>query len=66
VIRGDSIGEVRVEIVALNSRTGARSETIVALADTGATLTVIPGEILDGLGIHRGLRRQHRADLEPI
>jgi predicted aspartyl protease len=50
------MGEVRVEIAALNPRTGARSQTIVAVADTGATLTVIPGEILDRLGIHRKRR----------
>ena len=45
------MGEVRVEIVVVNPRTGARSEEIIALADTGATLTVIPAEILQGLGI---------------
>jgi clan AA aspartic protease len=50
------VGEVRVEIVMVNPRTGARSQTIVALADTGATLTVIPGQILDGLGIQRARR----------
>src|SRR5437867_5676717 len=33
-----------------------RSEPIVALADTGATLAVLPGDILDRLGIPR-LRR---------
>ena len=50
------MGEVRVEIVAVNSRTGARSDAIVALADTGATLAVIPGRILDDLGIVRRRR----------
>ncbi len=50
------MGEIRVEIVAVNPRTGARSEAMVALADTGATLTVMPGEVLDRLGIRR-LRR---------
>lgn len=47
------MGEVRVEIVVVNPRTGARSETITALADTGATLTVVPGQILASLGIQK-------------
>jgi len=45
--------EVRVEIVVVNPRTGARSGEISALADTGATLTVIPGELLRSLGIQK-------------
>lgn len=47
------MGEVRVDIAVLNPRTGARSAEIAALADTGATLTVIPGEILQRLGIQK-------------
>lgn len=47
------MGEVRVEIAVVNLRTAARSEAISALADTGATLTVIPGELLESLGIQR-------------
>lgn len=47
------MGEVRVEIVVANPRTGAQSEEITALADTGATLTVVPREILQGLGIQK-------------
>ena len=47
------MGQVHVEIVAVNSRTGARSQPMIALADTGATLSVMPGRILDGLGIPR-------------
>lgn len=35
------MGEVRVQIVVMNPRTGARSEEVTALADTGATLTVV-------------------------
>ncbi|HBH03473.1 MAG: hypothetical protein A2W08_06295 [Candidatus Rokubacteria bacterium RBG_16_73_20] len=50
------MGEVRVGIVVVNPRTGARSGEIRALADTGATLTVIPRDVLQGLGI-RALRR---------
>jgi len=50
------MGEVRVEIAALNPRTGERSEAMIALADTGATLTVLPGQVLERLGIAR-LRR---------
>jgi len=42
---------VRVEIVVVNPRTDTRSESLVALADAGATLTMIPGEILERLGI---------------
>jgi len=47
------MGEVHVEIVVVNPRTGARSEEVTALADTGATLTVIPGELLGRLGIQK-------------
>jgi clan AA aspartic protease len=47
------MGEVRVQVVVVNPRTGARSEEITALADTGATLTVVPGEVLQQLGIQR-------------
>jgi clan AA aspartic protease len=47
------MGEVRVEIAVINPRTGARSEEIVALADTGATLTVVPGPLLARLGIEK-------------
>lgn len=47
------MGEVRVAIVVVNPRTGARSEEIRALADTGATLTVIPGAILERLGVQK-------------
>ena len=47
------MGEVRVEIVVVNPKTGTRSEAIVALADTGATLTVIPGDILRRLGVEK-------------
>jgi len=45
------MGEVRVQIVVVNPRTGARSDEVTALADTGATLTIVPGEILRQLGI---------------
>lgn len=47
------MGEVRVDIAVVNPRTGAQSEEITALADTGATLTVIPREVLQRLGIQR-------------
>jgi len=47
------MGEVRVEIAVINPRTGARSEAITALADTGATLTVVPGPFLESLGIEK-------------
>jgi len=50
------MGEARVEIVVVNPRTGAQSAPILALADTGATLTVIPGALLEALGVQR-LRR---------
>jgi hypothetical protein len=41
------MGDVRVEIVVMNLRTGARSAPLVALADTGATLTLVPGPLLE-------------------
>lgn len=47
------MGEVRVQIVVVNPRTGVRSEEIAALADTRATLTVIPGAVLQQLGIQK-------------
>jgi aspartyl protease family protein len=47
------MGEVRVEIAVINPRTGARAEGITALADTGATLTVIPAPLLESLGIEK-------------
>jgi clan AA aspartic protease len=47
------MGEVHVEIVVVNPRTGVRSEEITALADTGATLTVILRELLRRLGIQK-------------
>lgn len=47
------MGEVRVGIVVVNPRTGARSEEMSALADTGATLAVIPAAILHRLGIQK-------------
>ena len=47
------MGEVHVRIAIINPRTGARSEEITALADTGATLTMIPGLILESLGIDK-------------
>lgn len=48
------MGEVRVEIEVINPRTGAASEGITALADTGATLSVIPAPLLESLGIEKG------------
>ena len=56
------MGEVRVEIVAVNPQTGVRSEPIVALADTGATLAVLPGDILDRLATPH-LPRRSRASI---
>jgi len=50
------MGEVRVSLFVTNLRTGARSEEIPALADTGATLCVIPRAVLEELGI-RPIRR---------
>ena len=41
-----------MQLTILNPRTGVRSE-ITALADTGATLSVIPGWLLESLGIER-------------
>lgn len=46
------MGEVRVEITVSNPRSG-RSEEIPALADTGATLCVVPRDVLERLGIEK-------------
>jgi predicted aspartyl protease len=53
VIWQSRMGAVRVAMTVVNPRTGARSEELIALADTGATLTVVPGDILHRLGIPR-------------
>jgi hypothetical protein len=37
----------------VNLRTGARSEPVVALADTSVTLTVMPGELFGWLGVEK-------------
>jgi clan AA aspartic protease len=47
------MGEVNVQIAIVNPRTGARSEEFTALADTGATLSVVPAALLESLGIER-------------
>ncbi len=47
------MGDVRVQVMIINPRTGVRSEEITALADTGATLTVVPGSLLERLGIEK-------------
>ena len=47
------MGEVHVQIAIINPRTGARSEEIAALADTGATLSVIPAALLESVGIDK-------------
>ena len=47
------MGDVRLGIVVANPLTGARSEESTALADTGATLTVIPEDLLQRLGIRK-------------
>lgn len=49
------MGEVHVQIAITNPRTGARSEEFTALADTGATLSVIPASLLESLGIAKVL-----------
>ena len=45
------MGEVRVPIIVENPRTGAQSEELIAFADTGATLSVVPATTLRELGI---------------
>ena len=47
------MGQVNVQIAIVNPRTDARSEEFTALADTGATLCVIPAAILESVGIDR-------------
>ena len=50
------MGEVRVGIVVENPRTGARSEELMAVADTGATLAIVPAATLRRLGIEPASR----------
>jgi aspartyl protease family protein len=50
------MGDVRVAITIENTHTGARSDELIGLADTGATLTVVPADVLDAIGVRR-LRR---------
>jgi clan AA aspartic protease len=45
------MGETWIPLVLENARTGARSEELLALADTGATLTMIPGATLREIGV---------------
>ena len=45
-----------MSIAVINPRSGVRSEEITALADTGATLAVVPGSVLEALGIERTRR----------
>jgi clan AA aspartic protease len=45
------MGETWIPIVVENPRTGARSEELVALADTGATLTMVPAAALRDIGV---------------
>jgi clan AA aspartic protease len=47
------MGQVNVQITIVNPRTGVRSEEFTALADTGATLCVIPAVLLESVGIDR-------------
>jgi clan AA aspartic protease len=47
------MADVHVRIAITNPHTGAQSEDITALADTGATLTMIPGSMLERLGIEK-------------
>ena len=47
------MGDVYVSITIANPRNGAPSEKISALADTGATLTILPRPLLERLGIQK-------------
>jgi clan AA aspartic protease len=47
------MGEVHVPVTVMNPRTGAESESITALVDTGATLAMLPASLLDSVGIQR-------------
>jgi predicted aspartyl protease len=49
------MGEVHVRITIVNPRSGARSDDIAVLADTGATLTIIPAPLLEAVGIEKTL-----------
>ena len=45
------MGDVHVGITIINPRTGARSDELTVLVDTGATLTIVPRPFLEALGI---------------
>ena len=47
------MGEVYVPITVINPRTGAESEALTALVDTGATLAALPGTLLASVGIQK-------------
>jgi clan AA aspartic protease len=50
------MGETWIPVVLENARTGARTEELLALADTGATLTMIPGAALRQIGVRPASR----------
>jgi clan AA aspartic protease len=47
------VGEVYAPVTVINPQTGAQSESITALVDTGATLAMLPGALLERLGIRK-------------
>ncbi|MBM3220930.1 MAG: Retroviral aspartyl protease [Candidatus Rokubacteria bacterium] len=47
------MGEIYVPLTVINPQTGAQSEPITALVDTGATLAMLPGALLESLGIRK-------------
>lgn len=61
------MGEVRIKVTVLGPQGGKRkkrqAKEIETLVDTGATLPVLPGSILDALGVQRVRKvRIHLAD----
>ncbi len=54
------MGFVYVEVGVTNPSTPDVSESIRALVDTGATLSILPASLLEGLGIRRTGKKKFR------
>jgi len=50
------MGRINVLMTVGNPRTGERSAEFIAIADTGATLSVVPASVLETIGVQRRRR----------
>ena len=55
------VGFVNVKVLVSNPADSAKSREIELLVDTGATLSVIPRSVLEGLGVQPLQRRRFRS-----